>query len=401
MISEIEIQNLIQSNYILQKELESNMEGKREQELELPSYELSENEKIIVSALKDDLPQLSPFVIFTLSNLLGGNQTLLIGCMSSGKSKCMKCIMNSKVNYSSIPNTINNINKEDKDISSNNLSSNLLKIEKKANATNIVCLDSIDESAKLNELSNRSSWVFIDDFTKLIFSSKIPPSETIPMLSAIAQTHTYVSTNVNIQNADVRIVSGVTELAYSKLIQEPVWLSQGKDRFMRLYIMYYNRPNPKRFLRDDEWKSFEINVSRATFNDGLDISKLRDILSCQISYDRTDQWIIRTLEGHASLCNRREVTQDDISWFLLYEPVLTLDKLSDIKLLRVLYYRFKNKNYTKKQLANYCGISEDELEKALSELNEYIKLDGKSEWEIKLEHLHKTYGGLDEGTGTA
>lgn len=341
-------------------------------------YTPTGNEMAIVDAFKENLPQLAPFVIFALSCVLAKIGLHLIAVPSAGKSKIMGAIKKIVVYKSS-----------------NNLSNKSLL----SNHINPLSLDKIDENKNLEILSNSNYDIIIDDFTKMIYSSKVPIKEVIPILSSLVQVHSYKSDVMNIENANISLIGGMTSEGYETLRKEEAWRNQGRDRFVRLFLFYYRRPNPKVYLKEDEYivvPDVEIN-GEVPYPEGENIDDLKAILAHQISYDRTDSFIRRILQGHAMLCNKPEVDGDDIKWFKLYTPLLIHDSdFSYVKNTILFNVTKKGDGIKIKDLSAQSAIPEDEISKAISEFKE-IGTSGEkivlkeSRWLNMLRRLHETY----------
>jgi hypothetical protein len=259
-------------------------EGKKE-EVKLVDYEISENEEKIVNFIKDRLPQLSPYLLYLISAYLGKTSSLIVAPISGGKSKILGIMKQSFKDFT--------------------------------------LYDTLTENT-LKAISGNMN-IGIDDFSHFIFEEH--SEKLLTPLASIIQKGEWHSDNLNIK-ANITLYGAMTPLAFTKLIYTPQYVSMLCDRILRTYIIYYKRKPPKIKMLDNEFVSIpEIKIYEGDVKCDVDYSELKDIYGLQISYDRTDNFIIRMLKGHAKLCGKSEVDENDIKFLKLFEPIISLEKI--------------------------------------------------------------------------
>jgi hypothetical protein len=295
-ISLKDIENLVRANKMYYEKLTKVEESREEDKLQLPMYIPSENEMKIINTYKENLPQLSAYLVFVLSSLLGGISVMLVNPKSSGKTKIMKTIYESKIfsNY----RYYDKVNKE------------LLKKELKSGDNIIMAVDDLAH----------------------ITGSNLEDLSTFTILASLINNNRYSDEELKLENVKLTLVCGVECGVAEKIFLTSLWKGMVEDRIIRLPILYFKRKEPKRVLADNEvikLPPLEIS-SYAEFDDDLDIKDLVNIMACQISVERCYNIVKNILIGHARLRNDNKVTEADLTWFKLYSLPLSLEPLTYI-----------------------------------------------------------------------
>jgi len=267
------------------EQLKEDIQSEKKSTVELVEYEITENEEKIVEFLKDYLPQLSPYLLFIISAYLEKASSLIIAPISGGKSKIL----------------------------------GIMKMTFK----DFTLYDTLTENT-LKSINGDMN-IGIDDFSHFIFEAN--SERLLTPLASVIQKGEWKSDNLHIK-ANISLYGAMTPLAFLKLSLTPQYTSMLCDRIMRTYLLYYKRPPPKHKMLDNEFISLpEIKITEGSVKCDVDYSSLKDIFGIQISYDRTDNFIIKLLKGHARLCGKNEVDENDINFLKLYEPMLSLEKV--------------------------------------------------------------------------
>jgi len=251
-------------------------------------YVLSENEVFLCETLNENLPQLAPYVDFLISARLGRVSTLLIAPRQGGKTKSII------------------------------LSTQILPAER------IDGLDKLTLAKKLSTYEGKEVDTYVEDMTNIV------DTQTLPIIATLIFQHTYDTAQLKIPQIDLCFFGGCHHEKLAQLVNLPEWNQMLQDRLVRLYILYFDRSSPLRVLRDDEFPEIpklEINHNQPQFEvTDEEISELVPILESQISTERAFNFIKSILKGHAMFCQRESVTQEDIDWFKLYDPILGLEQ---------------------------------------------------------------------------
>jgi len=340
-------------------------------------YIPSENEVILAETLNPNLPQLAPFVDFLISARLGRVSTLLVAPRQGGKSKSIL------------------------------ISTQIIPAER---------IDGLDPSTLAKKLrqprqnvNNKMPRVdcYVEDMTNLI------NLQTLPIIATLIFQHKYETAQLEIPDIDLCFIGGCHHERLAQLIALPEWTQMLQDRLIRLYLLYWNRPKPQRVLRDDEFP--EISEIKIDFNlnpefeiTNNQIESLIPILEAQISPERAFNFIKSILKGHAIFCGRDEVTEEDLNWFSLFEPVLSIEqylyrrtpkseKLSFNELAFGILHEYLKDFSQPDRIARRFRITPEALKSYLQKLGEDLNCKfeiGKEPsglWIEKLKNLHNIF----------
>jgi hypothetical protein len=273
--------------------LESVEEGGAAAEYEPVGYEPSENEMKIVDELNNaNLPQLGIHLIFVGSAILGRQSGMVVAPRGKGKTKVLT-----------------------------------LAHFKSGLAVNPRAYDRITDAAQLNELNNTKTEVMIEDF-----SNVVNEKELLTCYSTLVTQGRYeIPGKIKIENADTTFWFGIQPVLLKQLVGMDIWKSMVVDRFPRYYMFYYKRPAPKRWLEENEFPELEkLDVYDGEPEMKVDESKIEviaKVLTGQLSFERALGFVKKMLRGHAKLCNRSEVTDDDLKWLSLYVPTMMVERI--------------------------------------------------------------------------
>jgi len=335
-------------------------------------YILSENEVLITEALNPQLPQLAPFVVFELSCRLGRVSNLLIAPRASGKTKT--AIISSKI----LP----------------------------AERLDFPTPKSLQE--KLN--GKKKVDLFLEDMTNLV------QTQVLPMIATLIFQHEYDAGDIKIPYTDFCFFSGCQYEKIEQIINLPEWTQMLQDRMLRLYIFYYHRPQVNNPLKEDEFPEIpyvEITPRDPNLPIEVDEKRILDLasmLETQISPDRTINYTKSILSGHAILCNRDTVTEEDANWLQLYEPCITIEqhlyRRTPSKILArmsfetaqygILFFYLKDENPDLKRISRILRFPEKTAESILKSILtnlecQLIKNQIVGVWIEKLKNLHNVY----------
>lgn len=274
----------------LRKLFQSQSKTKR-QDIKLEEYNLSENERKIVESYEKTHSQLAPLAIFEFSALLeSGIGIFVVMPMGSGKSAVLKSLS---------------------DVFSDGL---------KIDSTNVI-------KEKAFEISNKQTKIFVDDINTIIYGLEGGVSQ-LSIITQLIFAREYRDSEITIENADVSVLVNGTYDNVRTLGSEGLWKNQIVERFARIYYFYYAPPkkfssSPPKFPdidiydgKDMKWKIDENRMSKAV-----------NLFCSQFSEQRAYRFAKLILSGHARLCNRDEVNDDDFKWLQLYRPFISIEPM--------------------------------------------------------------------------
>jgi len=263
-------------------------------------YEIeSQQEKRIVDAVNKTHPQLSPVVDFALSTTLGWKLGLIL-CATKSFGK------------STVLNAVSNI-----------VPYQVVKIDD-ATPAGLKALG-LDEL-----LSNNKTLLITDDLATICASgTNYLEEQFLVTTSQLIYAGGYrggTSRRARINNAEIVALIASTPITLETVMRTRVWDANVSERFVRLYPMYYNRvpkvteeapslPMNNHFPEELKWK-----VSDEKFK------KVYLMLRRQFTPNRADLIARKLLTGHARLCRRIVVKDEDAEWLSLYEPFIAVER---------------------------------------------------------------------------
>ena len=263
------------------------------------TYRLTPIERDICKSVNETHPQLAPAVLFTLSVGMSWKAGELI-CMPKGGGKSVVLEACSK------------------------------RLCNPVWADALTAAGLRDEGIDV-ELSNRRSNIWIDDLSTFIDTPT--GDDSFKFFSQIILTQRYhgiTRGQTMIENADVRVFAGATPIALRELIDSLIWFSHVEDRFFRLHYFYHMRPPVTTeeipFIpelthdpEDPDYKP-EWCVSQEY------AEKVAMMLRDQFTPKRARIFTTKLLTGHAKLCNKDKVTDEDAEFALSLYPFITMER---------------------------------------------------------------------------
>jgi hypothetical protein len=261
-----------------------------EEKYEPIEYVPSDNEMKIIETLDNScLPELGVHHIFIASCVLGRASGFIVAPRGKGKSKVLHIVHK----HSGL-------------------------------CSNPQRFDEITEVKGLSMLSGKRTEVYVDDFSNMIERKEI----LSVCATLVTQGEYTVPGQVTIENADASFWFAIQPNLLAKLMNMDIWSSMVVDRFPRYWMFYFHRPNPPRFLDENEFPEVKgIDVYQGEVHSEIPDSELIKIDFGQMTPERTLYFIKKVLVGHARLCGRDTVTvEDDLDWFKLYLPFFEVEK---------------------------------------------------------------------------
>lgn len=260
----------------------------QEKEVELsPFYHPCSNEQKLIDSIEKTHPQLSPLLLFNMSVILGRRLGILnIIPKAGGKTTLCKTL---------------------------------------TKYFNSMELDVVSKGIK--RISNKKITLIIHDLATALQSGM----ETFQILTPLIYDKSINTGTYLIKNTDLVIIGAGTPTTLKTLFRHALWEAQVADRFLRLYYFYYNKPD-----RISQTLPKTINIRFSKNPTTIDVkeellNRCTEMLEYQLTHERASLACNAILRGHASLCNRDTITNDDAKWLLTYSPFITIEMLFNIR----------------------------------------------------------------------
>jgi hypothetical protein len=285
----------------------------------------------------------------------------------------------------------------------------------------------IKEQNAEHVFEEKSLVVIVDDLTTWFVTSAATTS--FQFISQLQYAKSYfgrIRQHPTIERADVATLAAGTVWCCARAVEYGVWDSHVSDRFLRIYLMYYDFPRGEddlpKFCSEPPfvdckftpvpWEEMEWKVSPEK------MKRVIAMLRSQLTEPRSVEFGKRMLTAHAWFCGRKEVLDSDADWFLLYTPWIVPEKHFIVKVLQLIHGAWQSKALVYSdvyaELLFWCSksmVTDDDLQKntkyplemtkrRLMELIQYgfVKEDNGKYFVsdylgAQLRNLHKTFLG--------
>jgi len=366
-----------------------------ESDKEFVDYVPTDREREFVKVLEQRYPQMAPILLLSIAGLCAWkNGLLLVGPSGLGKSAVLEAL-------ASLP--LNIVRQ---------------KIWADALSPAGARSEGIDE-----QLSNHDSTIFIDDLST--FLDSYTGADSFKLFSQLiyhGSWHGFTRLQATIENARVKVYIGGTPISVANLIDSDLWSSHIKERFFRIFMHYYNRPqvtterapNLSEFFKDvDVDVDLKWNVSAEM------MEKCKDMLSGQFTPTRQELFIRKFLTGNARMNLQKEVNDENAKFFLMFEPFSIIQKNFTFRFKEAVHKDFYTAGNLKfidifsevlfwiaeyprsyEQLEEITGLTVNFLKEIVEKLEQQVGVVASDGVKIRcvgrfaesLKHIYKTFG---------
>ncbi len=247
----------------------------------------------------------------------------------------------------------------------------------------------------INKLDNNNVTVLNKDLSG--FYTEYLREVGLNLVSSILTDHEYISSTgrhyIEIHNSTISFISSLQPNLMHKLSKMSTYNSMYKDRFIRIYMIYYREvePTPEYIKLNIELNP--IPLEKITIPHSIKESKqyktLEKLLIEQTSPGRGKLYIQQLLKASASLNERDIVTDEDLQFLSLYIIPLGIEKIISERLYgpgeplifdhnaySLLFYIYEQGQATRRMMMDEFKISRKTLQQTLDYLMHYNLIKG-------------------------